>query len=237
MSDEIDRLWSLHGLDEQVVTLKAELARFPVERQAAEQRLAADRARVEAVKTRMAELQKARRALEKDIEATGETERKFLSQQAMVKTNAEFQALTHEIAQIKQKRSDLETSVLLKMDEEERAAAEKPAAEAALRDAEADVASRVARVDGEERALRERLDALEAERAQHVSGLPPTTRARYERVHLMREGRAVVALREGSCGGCFRKQPPQALVDAKRRDRVLSCDGCGRLVVWPPDQA
>lgn len=237
MSDEIDRLWALHGLDEQVSSLKNDLARFPAERQAAEQRLASDRARLEVVKGRMAELQKARRALEKDIESLGEQERKFLGQQAMVKTNAEFQALTHEIALTRQKRSDLETGVLLKMEEEEAAAAEKPKAEAALKEAEADVAGRVARVDAEESTLRERLAALEAERAAHMSGLPAVTRTRYERVLQMRDGKAVVPLREGSCGGCFRKQPPQALVDARRRDRVLSCDGCGRLVVWPPDQA
>jgi hypothetical protein len=235
MSDEIDRLWSLHDLDERVVELTAGLSRFPVERRAAEQRAAEARARLDALKARVAEVQKARRALEKDIEALSDQERRFLSQQGMVKTNAEFQALTHEIEQTRAKRSDLETGVLQRYEDEEVAAAEKPGAEAALRAAEQDVAERVARIDGEERVLRERLEAAQAERAALLGGLAPGTRTRYERTHQMRDGRPVVPIRDAACGGCFRRQPPQVLVDAKRRDRILVCDGCGRLLVWPPD--
>jgi len=41
---------------------------------------------------------------------------------------------------------------------------------------------------------------------------------------------------KGACGGCFRAQPPQVLQEARRRDRMLSCDGCGRLMVLPPGQ-
>ena len=51
-------------------------------------------------------------------------------------------------------------------------------------------------------------------------------------------GRAVVPiLPKGACGGCFRGQPPQVLQEARRGDRVLLCDGCGRMMVWPPEGA
>jgi predicted nucleic acid-binding Zn-ribbon protein len=237
MSDEIDRLWSLRGLDEQAVGLQAELARFPAERRAVEQRLTEERARLESLKKRIADVQHERRQIEKDIEVLAEQERRFLGQQAMVKTNAEFQALTHEIASTRARRSDLETGVLLKYEDEEKAAAEKPKAEGALKQAEGEGAARLARVDAEEAALRERLGALHARRAELIAGLSAGTRTRYERIHQMRDGRAVVEIRDGSCGGCFRKQPPQVLVDARRRDRLLACDGCGRLMVWPPETA
>ena len=46
-----------------------------------------------------------------------------------------------------------------------------------------------------------------------------------------------MAILKGACGGCFRNQPPQLLQDARRRDRLLVCEGCGRLLVWPPDAA
>jgi hypothetical protein len=237
VSEELDHLWALSGLDEKASALKADLARFPAERKTVEDRLAGERVHLEALKSRIAELQKARRTLEKEIETFADQERKYLGQQGMVKTNAEFQALTHEIAQARQKRSDVETGVLLKMEDEEKAAAEKPAVEAALKRAEQDVAERVARIETDEAALRGRLAAIERERVEHMETLDALTRTRYERTHVMRDGRAVVAIRDGSCGGCFRRQPPQQLADARRRDRVLMCDGCGRLVVWPPDAA
>ena len=45
----------------------------------------------------------------------------------------------------------------------------------------------------------------------------------------------MVAIVKGACGGCFRAQPPQVLQEARRGDRLLACDGCGRLLIWPPE--
>ena len=79
--------------------------------------------------------------------------------------------------------------------------------------------------------------ALDARREANLRDLPPVTRARYERVHGSRDGRAVVAILKGACGGCYRTLPPAVLQEARRRDRMMSCEGCGRLMVWPPSEA
>ena len=41
--------------------------------------------------------------------------------------------------------------------------------------------------------------------------LPAAVRARYERVHASRDGRAVVPIEKSACGGCFRTLPPAVL--------------------------
>jgi predicted nucleic acid-binding Zn-ribbon protein len=45
----------------------------------------------------------------------------------------------------------------------------------------------------------------------------------------------VAALHNGACGACFRALPPAALQEARRRERLLSCDGCGRFLMLPPE--
>jgi len=235
VASEIDHLWALRGLDEQRVAVEAALRRYPAEREAARARLAGDRARVEELKARLHAVQAARRKLEQEIEALNVEERKFQSQTAAVKTNAEYQALLHEIAGVKEKRSNLETEVLLRFDEEERLARERPVVEQALQRAEGEVAQRLGAIDGEEQVDRERLATLDAERATHVNELPALLRTRYERVRASRDGRAVVAIVKNACGSCYRNQPPQIIQEAKRRDRVLTCEGCGSLLIWPPD--
>jgi predicted nucleic acid-binding Zn-ribbon protein len=90
-------------------------------------------------------------------------------------------------------------------------------------------------IEAEEAVVRSQFDALSARRDVHISALAPATRQRYERAHGSRGGRAVVPIMKGACGGCFRAQPPQALNEARKRDRLLSCDGCGRILVLPPD--
>jgi predicted nucleic acid-binding Zn-ribbon protein len=127
--------------------------------------------------------------------------------------------------------------VLQQYEAEEALSGERPTIEKSLQAAEAELAARRADIDREEAVERERLAGIDAERATEMSGLPAATRSRYERIHAQREGRAVVAILKSACGGCFRQQPPQTLQEARRRERVMICDGCGRMLVWPPDAA
>ena len=195
------------------------------------------RQRLEQAKARLGEAQKQRRDLEREASALGEQERHFQQQLPAIKKNEEYTALLHEIEATRQKRSELETRILLRMEEEEREQQERPALEQALKSAEAEAATRAKLIDADEAAEREKLGALEARREANLRDLPPATRARYERVHGSRDGRAVVAILKGACGGCYRTLPPAVLQEARRRDRMMSCEGCGRLMVWPPSEA
>ena len=235
MNDELQALWSLRDLDERLVVLQTALKRFPAQRQAVEHRLAADRSRLEGLRKELGDFHLARRQLEKDIEAMVAEERKFQGQLPLVKKNEEYTALLHEIAGVKAKRSDRETELLTLMDNEERRAAEKPVLEKALTALEAEAAGRLGAIGAEEREDLERVDEVERERATLVARLPASTRTRYERIRASKDGRAVVAIQKGACGGCYRGQPPQMLQEARRGDRLLVCDGCGRLLIWPPD--
>jgi predicted nucleic acid-binding Zn-ribbon protein len=235
VTEEIQHLWSLRELDEQRIGLLAALGRFPAQRVEIESRLKNEHQRLDQLKLRVGDLQKARREREREVESAREQEKKFQSQLPSVRKNEEYTALLHEIEAVKSKRSEIETAVLMQMEEEDRILSEKPALEKALAAAEAEGAARRSDLDREEQSIRTRLEAVEAERRGHLDRLPAPTRQRYERIHSSREGRAVVSIMKGACGGCYRNQPPQVLNEAKRGDRLLLCDGCGRLMVWPPD--
>jgi predicted nucleic acid-binding Zn-ribbon protein len=123
------------------------------------------------------------------------------------------------------------------MEEEERLAGTKPVAEKALKDAEAELNTRRAQIEAEEAKARADVAAIEAQRAEQMAPLPPATRTRYERIWTSKNGQAVSAMVKGACGGCFRAQPPQAVQESKRRDRLIICEGCGRILIWPPERA
>ena len=236
MSEEIDRLWTLLGLDEEALAVRQVLARFPEQRRELEHRVVEARQRLEQAKARLLEAQKQRRDLEREAGALGEQERRFQQQLPAIKKNEEYTALLHEIEATRQKRSELETRILQRMEEEEREQQERPALEQALQGAEAGAATRAKSIDADEATEREKLGALDARREANLRDLPVATRARYERVHGSRDGRAVVAILKGACGGCYRTLPPAVLQEARRRDRMMSCEGCGRLMVWPPSE-
>jgi hypothetical protein len=194
-----------------------------------------ERGRLERHQKQLAEVRLKRSQREKDASAIQTEEKRFAQQQGLVKTNAEFQALTHEIEGARARRSEVETEVLLMMDEEQRLEHARPALDRELAEVEGDVRARLASFDTEEAAARAEETELESRRAARLPELPAATRTRYERIRESKGGRGVVAIAKGACGGCFRGLAPQALQEARRRDRVLQCDGCGRLMVLPPD--
>jgi len=234
MSEEVDRLWALQDLDEQAAGVREILARFPEQRRELERRIVEARQRLEQAKARMVESQKQRRELEREAGSLGDQGRRFQQQLPAIKKNEEYTALLHEIEGVRQKRSELETRVLERMEEEEREQGERPALEQALKNAEAEAAARAKIIDAQETSEQGKLGVLEARRDAHVKELASATRARYERVHASREGRAVVGIVKGACGGCYRTLPPAVLQEARRRDRMMGCEGCGRIIVWPP---
>jgi len=234
MSEEVDRLWALQDLDEQAAGVREILARFPEQRRELEHRIVEARQRLEQAKARALESQKQRRELEREAGSLGDQERRFQQQLPAIKKNEEYTALLHEIEGVRQKRSELETRVLERMEEEEREQRERPALEQALKNAEAEAAARAKIIDAQETSEQGKLGVLEARRDAHVKELASATRARYERVHASREGRAVVGIVKGACGGCYRTLPPAVLQEARRRDRMMGCEGCGRIIVWPP---
>jgi predicted nucleic acid-binding Zn-ribbon protein len=237
VSEEIDHLWALKGLDEEAAEARAALARYPEQKQQLESRAKDERKKLEDLQARIAEANRQRRQLERDAEAAGEQERKFSAQLPLVKKNEEYQALLHEIAACRQKRSEVETQVLMQMELEESLAREKPAVEKSLKAAEAELATRRGEIEGQERQAMARVQDIDRRREQQLEPLAAPARARYERVHHSRTGTAIVAIVKGACGGCFRAQPPQVLQEARRRDRLISCEGCGRLLIWPPEGA
>ena len=237
MTEEIEILWSLHGLDERLVSLNGALQRHPIDRQSLEARMNGERAKLERLKKQTGELQLRHRQIEKDVEALQQEERKFQSQLPMVKKNEEYTALLHEITDRKSKRSERETDLLMLMEEEQRLSSEVPGLQRALETIQGETATRLQTIAADEQRERDEAARLEAERQALMARLPALLRTRYERTRASKDGRAVVPIIKGACGGCFRGQPPQALQEARRGDRTIICDGCGRLLIWPPEGA
>jgi predicted nucleic acid-binding Zn-ribbon protein len=237
VNDELRVLWDLRGLDERVVHLVESLRRHPETRREAEAAIAGERTRLVAHQQKLVDLKAERRRLEQDIEALAAEERRFQSQLPLIKKNDEYQALLHEIADRKARRSDVETQVLIGMEDEQKLAAAQSAIEKALAQAESEALARTEAITATEQRDRAELESLEAARAELLPKLPSGTRTRYERIRESRGGRAVAALVKGACGGCFRGQPPHVIQEARRGDRVLVCDGCGRILVHPPEDS
>ena len=234
MTEELRLHWTLHEIDEQAVACEQALGKQPEQRRALEMRITTARTALAALDQRVAESHKRRRILDGEIAAFDAQQKHFERQQLAVTNQHQYEAVQHEIAAVKAKRDVLETEALERLEAEEREAAARPEKAHTLERAEAEGVTTRARLDTEQANLRAELAALDARRAANVARLEPPARLRYEKLRVGRAGRAVAGIVNGACGGCHSGLPPHALQEARRAEKLLLCDGCGRLLLLPP---
>ncbi len=75
------------------------------------------------------------------------------------------------------------------------------------------------------------LDNLKKAREDLQAKLEPRHRSYYRRL-TQRFGHAVVPVFNNLCTGCF-ANIPASFVSQTHRDKVLTCENCGRILYWP----
>jgi len=235
VNDELLQHWALRTLDDEAARLASDASKLPALRRAHETRVTTARRALEACDARAASANQQRRALEREIAAFDAQEKRFEQQLAAVTDQKQFEAVQHEIAAVRSKRSDIETTALEQLEIEEHSAAERPALAAALERATQEAASANAAWDAEEAAARARTAHLDALRESTAAKLSSAARNAYLRLRGARDGRAVAAIENGACGACFHSLSPHATQEARKRDHLLPCDGCGRLLLLAPE--
>jgi predicted nucleic acid-binding Zn-ribbon protein len=234
VTEELRLHWTLHEIDEQAFARELVLSKHPEQRRAHESRIASARTALAALDQRVAESAKRRRTLDGEIAALEAQQKHFEKQSLAVTNQHQYEAVQHEIAAVRGRRDVLETEVLERLDAEEREAAARPEKAHALERADGEGQALFAKHDHEQAALRAELVALDARRAETMARLEPAARTRYEKLRSLRGGRAIAAVVNGACGGCHSGLPPHALQELRRAEKLLVCDGCGRLLLLPP---
>jgi predicted nucleic acid-binding Zn-ribbon protein len=235
VTEELRHHWDLHEIDEQAVAREQVLAKQPEARRELAAKVAAARAVVQAIDQRLTESMKRRRVLDREIAAYDVQQKRYEQQLLSVTTQHQLEAMQHEIAAVRAKRDVLENEALERLEAEERDATVRPAKAHELERSEAAAQAVIARLDDEAASIQAELAALQARRAETTAKLAQAARTRYEKLRSGRAGRAVAAIENGACGGCHRGLPPASLQEARRREKLLVCDGCGRLLVLPPE--
>lgn len=155
---------------------------------------------------------------------------KYQEQLYLVTTNREYDALTAEIDYAKKEIADAEM-VILEAEEENKTL------ENAIHESE--ILSETLKSDLEKakedlektiQETREEKERLDAERLEITKKIPRNILNVYERVRKARRGVAVVPIIRDACGGCNNRVIPQKRVDIYKRNKIVTCDICGRFI-------
>jgi predicted nucleic acid-binding Zn-ribbon protein len=232
MREQIAILLDLRRLDDQLHALRrslearqADWQRRRLEADLVRETHAQERARLEAAARR-------KREAELEVKSCRARKTQFETQLQGVKTNVEYQALLREIAAMEARAREWEDAILETMELEEatQGTAERLRGELAEKERAADEEG--ARVEREIAAARAQEAELEARRVALIEGLGAEARGRYERLRAAKGETAIVAVVQRSCGGCHYNLPPQTVNEVRRAERLILCEGCGRILVW-----
>jgi predicted nucleic acid-binding Zn-ribbon protein len=232
----VESLLILQDRDMRRLALEGQLKGVPRDILAVEQKIAAEKAAIDAAKTELKELETKKKGLETDIRSAEEKAARYKTQQLEVRKNDEYQALGHEIELTEAEIGGLEEKeleVMYAIDEAKKRFAD---AEATLK---ANIAGHEARI----RTLRERevnltaeLQTAQADVAAARGPVGEPALRLYDRI-AVRSMPAVVAVRGGKCEGCHLKVSSE--VESASRGKgadpaqlLATCDQCGRIVYW-----
>lgn len=235
MLEIIEKLLVLQDRDKQLFRGDAELESIEPEKQRALTKCNATQAALEAARLRTKQLESRRKELELEVQALNERIAKYSNQQLQTKKNEEYQALTNEINGCKAKIGDLETELLMLMDEAEEAAAAVKAAESEAGEVKRRVDEQVADLDGRKVNIEQRIRELEEERDRLAGEIDERVLASYERVQGLRGENVVVGVAHSVCGGCHMKLTAQVVLVAKGGKELATCPHCSRILYFTRD--
>lgn len=212
----------LAALESGEATRELREAADEAERQAGELRLAID------------EIAREQARLEHNVDglsqkAAAEERRLYDGSIANVK---ELEALQHEIANLKERRSDAEDELLERMERREELEGRVRAAEAGAAAAREAFAKADAGTAAEAASVREELAAVRERRAAIVSEMEGELLELYEDLRAQKKGVGAAALVGGVCQGCHETLSALEFDRVKHTDDIPRCEYCRRILVF-----
>lgn len=156
---------------------------------------------------------------------------KYKAQQFQVKTNKQYDALTREIEHAQSKITQLEKDMEMTEGKVVVAKHDLEAVIPQIEELRRELTERKAELDRVNREHEEEELKLRHEREKLLVRISKQDIHIYNRIRNAKNGKAVVAVHRGACGGCYKRVPPQTVLELRKHSRVLTCEHCGRILV------
>ena len=154
------------------------------------------------------------------------------SQMTNIKTNKEYDALSREIDNNKNDVTESEDGIIGALDAIEQLTKDIEARTLEVEDIKKTNSEQLASIKVEIDSVGDKIKIKNGERQNILVRLDAPLIAVYERVRRGKGAGTVVGVRHGACSGCFKSHPPQLIQEIRKGERVITCDSCGRILIW-----
>ena len=231
MTEQITLLAKLAAVVRRLDELHDELGDLPREVKKLEQTVQEKVLTVEATEAKLSEVRHLRGNAGVSKSEISDKETRLTEQQFQVKNNREFDAITKELEHLKDERASLDERLRTSVVAEENLVNMLTAHQAELDEAKAALSVKERELEALTGEHNTELKKYIEMRLRVIADLNDTMEAEYERIRTFHR-EAAVAIRRGSCSGCFSAIPSQRIMEMKQtRDRMHTCESCGRILI------
>jgi predicted nucleic acid-binding Zn-ribbon protein len=231
MENELDLLVKIQGFDYEAKEAKARLTQIPEEITRLETEIKTKEDDLEHSETRIQELKKTYKLKELEIADNEGKINKLNTQTFAVKTNEEYRAILNEVEFLKKSNSEVEDEMLTILEEEEKI---ENSIDKSRTESKEYVDTKKAKIDdlrNECESMQEKQKTAEVRLEDNLAKLPDDLKELYGRIARVR-GTAVCMITDNTCTGCYANLTHQFLNELKKRNKILICGNCGRILVY-----
>lgn len=179
-------------------------------------------------------LNKERRHLEGEIDAQNAKLDRKRAESKDVNSNEAFRALNKEIDYLEKMIYKEEERVLEILEQGEGKKRELDAASAKTNEEKAELSGRKEKLEREITESQSRLKVLEDEKLRILPHLSERIKTLYERILKVKGDSGVANLVGDICQGCYSRVPPQKAHEVRKNSQIITCEVCGRILVYYP---
>ncbi|MBD3347664.1 MAG: hypothetical protein GF400_00520 [Candidatus Eisenbacteria bacterium] len=237
MREQLELLIELSRIDEGLQELELERESLPSEIAKLEARKQDLRDSIAEREKQLEETARERALQERELEKLSSRLEAEKARRLEIKTNEEYAALSLEIEQTSTRISEAEDTILRALETAEQASSGLAEARREADREIADLDASAAELAAELGRLDDALAVKRDERLRLSKRIDGGVLGRYERILLSKGDSAVAVVSDGICSGCRIKLPPQTVIEVRRRDELIECQSCGRILLWKPEGA
>ncbi|MGB3341483.1 MAG: C4-type zinc ribbon domain-containing protein [bacterium] len=227
----LDILITIQRLDDKLKDTKSEIEVIPSKIERLEKEIKEANEALNEKTSRIEEIRKIYRMKEGDVAENENKITKLNNQTFAVKTNEEYRAILNEVDFFKKENEKIEDAMINLLEEEEKLKGSIAQHEAETKDFTEKKSTEIENIREHNEQLTEYLAQLNADFETNSGKLPAETKELYNKTRKFR-GNAVCLIHDETCTGCYANLTPQFLNELKKRDSLLLCDSCGRILVY-----
>lgn len=234
MLPDLQRLIELQDIESRAAVANKAIAEAPGRIAALDALLQSATTALAAAKQSLADNQTARRSIDKDLIAAQQRLEKYKEQVMAVKTNEQLHAMQHQMKAVEDEIGHHEEKVLINMMGADEINASIKKAEAALKAAQAKMATERAAIETETKTHQATVAECSTARARVVAAMDNKGAVEtFQRIAKVR-GTAVARAEGERCTICQVRLRPAVFAEVRKNESLLQCDSCNRILYFIP---